>query len=70
MSPDIEEPREGGSYIRHPDGTLELVERTAPPKMRPERLAEEAAKQVPEQPSQSADAVLDEPVQPASHHAV
>lgn len=59
MSQDIEQPQQGGSYIRNADGSLALVSRTAPPKTRPERAAEEAARQAAEQAEQPAD----EPVQ-------
>lgn len=36
----IEEPREGGSYVRNEDGTLTLAERTQPAGMRDKRQAE------------------------------
>jgi hypothetical protein len=55
MSAEIEEPQEGGSYIRNPDGSLQLVERTAPQVMRPERGDAQQAQ--PESPP------ADEPVQ-------
>lgn len=40
MTTPVEEPREGGSYIRHPDGSLERVEFTAPAKPRDKRELE------------------------------
>jgi hypothetical protein len=43
----IEEPREGGSYIRNADGSLQLVERTAPLVMRPDRMAAQQAQPEP-----------------------
>jgi hypothetical protein len=71
MSQDIEEPRAGGSYIRHPDGTLELAERTAPLKTRPERVAEAAAQQAAQPAPQAAEEPpADEGVQTPAHHPI
>lgn len=61
----IEEPREGGSYVRHPDGTLELVERTAPLKTRPERAAEAAAQLAAQADDEPTEEPVQTPAQPA-----
>lgn len=47
MAANVEKPTAGGAYVRRPDGTLELVEATAPAEAEAETSEKPAGKRKP-----------------------